>query len=78
MECEVRANGSARDAACLPFRMVGEVRRTLGPIALAVLLLSMGVMDIRVSAEFPCLEPLHRKALQEDDPADARHAKSRR
>ena len=56
-ECEVRANGSARDAACLPFGMVGELRRKLGPIALAVLLVFMGVgiMNIRVSAEFPCL-----------------------
>ena len=55
VECEVRANGSARDAACLPFGMVGELRRKLGPIALAVLLLFMGVgiMNIRVSAEFP-------------------------
>jgi len=41
--CEVRANGSARDAACLPFGVVGELRRKLGPIALAVLLLFMGV-----------------------------------
>ena len=50
-------NGSARGAACLPFGMVGELRRQLGPVALAVLLLFMGVgiMDIRVSAEFPCL-----------------------
>ena len=57
VECEVRAYGSARDAACLPFGMVGELRRKLGPIALAVLLLFMGVgiMNIRVSAEFPCL-----------------------
>ena len=47
----------AYDAACLPFGMVGELRRKLGPIALAVLLLFMGVgiMNIRVSAEFPCL-----------------------
>ena len=45
----------AYDAACLPFGMVGELRRKLGPIALAVLLLFMGVgiMNIRVSAEFP-------------------------
>ena len=43
VECEVRAYGSARDAACLPFGMVGELRRKLGPIALAVLLLFMGV-----------------------------------
>ena len=57
VECEVRAYGSARDAACLPFGVVGELRRKLGPIALAVLLLFMGVgiMNIRVSAEFPCL-----------------------
>ena len=57
VECEVRAYGSARDAACLPFGMVGELRRKLGPIALAVLLLFMGVgiMNFRVSAEFPCL-----------------------
>ena len=50
-------NGSARDAACLPFGMVGELRPQLDPVALAVLLLFMGVgmMDIRVSAEFPCL-----------------------
>ena len=43
------------DAACLPFGMVGEPRRKLGPITTLVLLLSMGVdlMDIRVSAEFP-------------------------
>ena len=47
----------AYDAACLPFGMVGELRRKLSPIALAVLLLFMGVgiMNIRVSAEFPCL-----------------------
>ena len=47
----------AHDAACLPFGMVGELRRKLGPIALAVLLLFMGVgiMNIRVLAEFPCL-----------------------
>ena len=46
----------ACDAACLPFGMVGELRRKLSPIALAVLLLFMGVgiMNIRVSAEFPC------------------------
>ena len=46
----------AYDAACLPFGMVGELRRKLSPIALAVLLLFMGVgiMNIRVSAEFPC------------------------
>ena len=45
----------AYDAACLPFGMVGELRRKLSPIALAVLLLFMGVgmMNIRVSAEFP-------------------------
>ena len=57
VECEVRAYGSARDAACLPFGMVGELRRKLSPIALAVLLLFMGVgiMNIRVSAEFPSL-----------------------
>ena len=43
------------DAACLPFGMVGEPRRKLGPITTLVLLLSMGVdlMDIRVSAVFP-------------------------
>ena len=43
------------DAAGLPFGMVGELRRKLGPIVLLVLLLFMGVgiMDIRVSAEFP-------------------------
>ena len=43
------------DAASLPFGMVGELRRKLGPIVLLVLLLFMGVgiMDIRVSAEFP-------------------------
>ena len=54
VECEVRANRSARDAACLPSGMVGELRRKLGPIALAVVLLFMGVgmMNIRVSAEF--------------------------
>ena len=47
----------ACDAACLPFGMVGELRRKLSPIALAVLLLFMGVgiMNIRVLAEFPCL-----------------------
>ena len=45
----------AHDAACLPFGMVGEPRRKLGPITTLVLLLSMGVdlMDIRVSAVFP-------------------------
>ena len=45
----------AYDAACLPFGMVGELRRKLSPIAIAVLLLFMGVdlMDIRVSAVFP-------------------------
>ena len=44
------------DAASLPFGMVGELRRKLRPIVLVVLLLGMGVdlMDIRVSAEFPC------------------------
>jgi hypothetical protein len=49
------AKCSAHDAACLPFGMVGEPRRKLGPITTLVLLLSMGVdlMDIRVSAEFP-------------------------
>ena len=43
------------DAAGLPFGRVGELRRKLGPIVLLVLLLFMGVgiMDIRVSAEFP-------------------------
>ena len=47
----------AYDAACLPFGMVGELRRKLSPTALAVLLLFMGVgiMNFRVSAEFPCL-----------------------
>ena len=47
----------ACDAACLPFGMVGELRRKLSPIALAVLLLfvGVGIMNIRVSAEFPCL-----------------------
>ena len=42
-------------AAGLPCGVVGELRRKLGPIALAVLLLFMGVgvMDSRVSAEFP-------------------------
>ena len=66
VECEVRAYGSARDAACLPFGMVGELRRKLGPIALAVLLLFMGVgiMNIRVSAEFPCLR--QRAAFSND------------
>ena len=39
VECEVRAYGSARDAACLPFGVVGELRRKLGPIVVAVLLL---------------------------------------
>ena len=61
VECEVRAYGSARDAACLPFGVVGEPRRKLSPITTLVLLLGMGVdliffkkmMDIRVSAEFP-------------------------
>ena len=45
----------AYDAACLPFGMVGELRRKLSPIVLLVLLLFMGVdlMDIRVSAVFP-------------------------
>ena len=33
----------AYDAACLPFGMVGELRRKLSPIAIAVLLLFMGV-----------------------------------
>ena len=43
------------DAASLPFGMVGELRRKLGPVVLLVLLLFMGVgmMNIRVSAEFP-------------------------
>ena len=43
------------DAAGLPFGMVGELRRKLSPITTLVLLLFMGVgmMDIRVSAEFP-------------------------
>ena len=47
----------AYDAACLPFGMVGELRRKLSPITTLVLLLFMGVdlMDIRVSAEFPSL-----------------------
>ena len=46
----------AYDAACLPFGMVGELRRKLSPIALALLLLFMGVgiMNIRVSIQFPC------------------------
>ena len=45
----------AHDAACLPFGMVGELRRKLSPITTLVLLLFMGVgmMNIRVSAEFP-------------------------
>ena len=43
------------DAASLPFGMVGELRRKLSPITTLVLLLFMGVgiMNIRVSAEFP-------------------------
>ena len=47
----------ACDAACLPFGMVGELRRKLSPITTLELLLFMGVgiMNIRVSAEFPCL-----------------------
>ena len=73
VECEVRATGSARDAACLPSGMVGELRRKLGPIALAVVLLFMGVgiMNIRVSAEFPCSRQraawgkLHRKGREQ-------------
>ena len=46
------ATCSARDAACLPFGMVGELRRKLGLIITLVLLLGMGVevLDIRVSA----------------------------
>ena len=67
----------AYDAACLPFGMVGELRRKLSPIAIAVLLLFMGVdlMDIRVSAVFPSLRQraafleglnvLSRSAVQE-------------
>ena len=46
------------DAAGLPFGVVGELRRKLGPIVLLELLLFMGVdliMDFRVSAEFPSL-----------------------
>ena len=43
VECEVRAYGSARGAACLPFGMVGELRRKLGPITTLVLPLGMGV-----------------------------------
>ena len=45
----------AYDAACLPFGMVGELRRKLSPITTLVLLLFMGVgmMNIRVSEEFP-------------------------
>ena len=45
----------AYDAACLPFGMVGELRRKLSPITTLVLLLFMGVgmLNIRVSAEFP-------------------------
>ena len=71
VECEVRAYGSARDAACLPFGMVGELRRKLGPIALAVLLLFMGVgiMNIRVSAEFPCLRQRAAFRLRKDPQA---------
>ena len=59
VECEVRAYGSARDAACLPFGMVGELRRKLGPIALAVLLLFMavGMLDIGFSADVSELAP---------------------
>ena len=55
----------ACDAACLPFGMVGELRRKLGPIALAVLLLFMGVgiMNIRVSAEFPSSRQRAAKGL---------------
>ena len=52
----------AYDAACLPFGMVGELRRKLSPIALAVLLLFMGVgmMNIRVSESFrACASVLH-------------------
>eukprot|EP01045_Picozoa_sp_COSAG04_P006738 COSAG04_NODE_338_length_16370_cov_18.584230_9_plen_107_part_00 len=33
----------AHDAACLPFGMVGELRRKLGPTTTLVLLLGMGV-----------------------------------
>ena len=45
----------AYDAACLPFGVVGELRRKLSPITTLVLLLFMGVgiMNIRVSVEFP-------------------------
>eukprot|EP01045_Picozoa_sp_COSAG04_P047424 COSAG04_NODE_17692_length_461_cov_1.588398_1_plen_114_part_00 len=41
--CDDRVICLARDAACLPFGVVGELRRKLGPIAYVVLLLGMGV-----------------------------------
>ena len=50
------ANCSAHDAACLPFGVVSELRRKLGPIMTLVLLLGMGVdvwtFDIRVRQSF--------------------------
>ena len=51
----------AYDAACLPFGVVGELRRKLSPITTLELLLFMGVgmMNIRVSAEFPRASVLH-------------------
>ena len=41
----------AREAACLPFGVVRELRREVGPTALAALLLFMGlgIMDMRVA-----------------------------
>ena len=58
MEVEVLAaadrepwvNCLAHDAACLPFGVVGELRRKLGPVACVVLLLGMVVDDPRWQA----------------------------
>ena len=55
----------AYDAACQPFGMVGELRRKLSPITTLVLLLFMGVgmMNIRVSAQFPSSRPAGARML---------------
>ena len=62
--CRPWAKCLAHDAACLPFGMVGEPRRKLGPITTLVLLLSMGVdlMDIRVSKTIALHAILHASA----------------
>ena len=51
------ANCSAHDAACLPFGVVSELRRKLGPIMTLVLLLGMGV-DVLAHSGFGTVSEL--------------------